>query len=302
MRFGNDGKLYAINPENGFFGVCPGTSDETNPAAMQSMTRDSIFTNVALTDDGDVWWEGLTDEKPAHLIDWLGKDWTPESKTPAAHPNSRFTAPLINCPILDENWNNPDGVPIKAFIYGGRRMNDIPLVFESFEWAHGVYLASTLSSEQTAAAEGKVGQLRHDPMAMIPFCGYHMGDYFRHYVHISKKVAHPPKIFHVNWFRKKNGKFLWPGFGQNMRVLKWIVDRVNGKVFAYYSPLGWIPRYSDFDWRNLKFTEEQWKELMALDPSRLKQLTLSDEELFLKLSPRVPPELGCERQLLISRL
>jgi len=297
-----DGHLRAINPENGFFGVLPGTSEETNPCAMKTILHDTLFTNVALTDDGDVWWEGMTEAKPTHLIDWKGHDWTPDSKTPAAHPNSRFTAPLSNCPILDENWNNPEGVPIKAFIYGGRRMHDIPLVFQSFQWTHGVYLAATLSSETTAAAEGKVGDLRHDPMAMLPFCGYHMADYFRHYISMIKRCKYPPRIFHVNWFRKENGKFLWPGFGQNMRVLKWIVERSNGHGFAYETPLGWSPRYTDFDWEGLNFPEDRWKTLMACDYEHLRKLTLSDEQLFLKLHDRMPMELLFEKQLLISRL
>jgi len=297
-----DGFFHAINPENGFFGVAPGTSDETNLMAMQSLNKDCIFTNVALTDDGDVWWEGMTKQPPNHLIDWLGKDWTPSSKTPAAHPNSRFTAPLANCPILDENWNNPEGVPISAFIYGGRRMNDIPLVFQAYEWSHGVFLAATLSSETTTAAEAPVGQLRHDPMAMIPFCGYHMADYWSHYINIAKKVKFLPQIFHVNWFRKDKGKFLWPGFGENMRVLKWIIERANGKAYGYQTPLGWVPRYEDIDWKGLNFTKEQWIQLMEYETRRIRDSTLSTEQLFLNLENRVPKELVLEKQLLISRL
>eukprot|EP00823_Brevimastigomonas_motovehiculus_P005221 TRINITY_DN371_c0_g1_i1.p1 TRINITY_DN371_c0_g1~~TRINITY_DN371_c0_g1_i1.p1 ORF type:complete len:596 (-),score=100.07 TRINITY_DN371_c0_g1_i1:2001-3788(-) len=296
-----DGYFHAINPENGFFGVCPGTNYDSNPSAMDTIRSDTIFTNVALTDDGDVWWESM-EGKPKHLIDWRGNDWTPGCGRLAAHPNSRFTAPLLNCPTLDENWDNPDGVPIKAFIYGGRRMNDIPLVFQSFEWHHGCLLAATVSSEQTAAAEGKVGALRHDPMAMIPFCGYHMGDYWKHYVDIGKTVKFPPIIFHVNWFRKKGKKFLWPGFRQNLRALKWMLDRIHGHVSALYTPLGWMPKYEDFDFRGLKFTKEQWKELMTFDPNAIKTALLSDEALFMKMHDRVPTELRCEKLLLTSRL
>ena len=298
-----DGYLHAINPENGFFGVCPGTNAETNPNALTIIAKDSIFTNVALTDDGDVWWEGLTDKAPAHLIDWLGKDWTPSCGRIAAHPNSRFTAPLVNCPILDPNWDNPDGVPIKAFIYGGRRMNDVPLVYQAFQWTHGVFLAATVSSETTAAAEQAAGQLRHDPMAMLPFCGYHMADYFRHYISMIKLVKYPPRVFHVNWFRKsKEGKFLWPGFGQNMRVLRWIVERANGHGFAFETALGWMPRYKDMDWRGLNFSEKQWEELMKVDNQRILETSLSDERLFLSLHDRLPQQLVAERQLLIARL
>jgi len=223
-------------------------------------------------------------------------------KKPAAHPNSRFTAPLANCPILDENWDNPEGVPISAFIYGGRRMNDIPLVFQAYEWSHGVYLAATLSSETTTAAEAPVGQLRHDPMAMIPFCGYHMADYWAHYVNIAKNVKFLPQIFHVNWFRKDKGKFLWPGFGENMRVLKWIVERANGKAYGYQTPLGWAPRYEDLDWKGLNFTKEQWNQLMDYDYRRIRDSTVSTEQLFLNMENRVPKELVLEKQLLISRL
>lgn len=296
-----DGYLHAINPEFGFFGVCPGTSWKSNPNAMRIVARDSIFTNVALTDDGDVWWEEMG-PPPAHAIDWLGRDWTPQSKTLAAHPNSRFTAPLSNCPCLDEKWNDPEGVPIKAFIYGGRRERDVPLVFQSFNWTHGVYLAATVSSETTAAAEGAVGQVRNDPMAMLPFCGYNMADYFRHYIRMIKLVRFAPRVFHVNWFRKKNGKFMWPGFGENMRVLKWIVERANGRGFAIETPLGWMPRYTDLEWKGLKFTREQFDELMTYDNERLIQATINDEKLFLLLHDRFPQQLIAERQLLISRL
>jgi len=298
----DDGFLHAINPEMGFFGVAPGTSWSSNPNAMEIVRCDTIFTNVALTDDGDVWWEDMTDDKPSHLIDWLGRDWTPASKTPAAHPNARFTAPLTNCTCLDEQWDNPAGVPIKAFIYGGRRETNTPLVFQAFNWTHGVYLAATVSSERTAAAEGKIGEVRNDPMAMLPFCGYNMADYFRHYISMIKRVKCAPRVFHVNWFRKEHGRFLWPGFGQNMRVLRWIVERANGAGFAIETPIGWMPRYSDIDWRGLSFPEELFNTLMHINNEALIQSTINDERLFLLLHDRFPQQLIAERQLLISRL
>jgi len=268
-----------------------------------SCSKDTIFTNVALTPDGDVWWEGLTKEKPAKLIDWLGKEWTPASSGLAAHPNSRFTAPAANCPIIDEDWENPAGVPISAIIFGGRRMKDIPLVFQSFNWAHGVYLGATVGSEQTAAAEGKVGELRRDPFAMLPFCGYHMGDYFRHWLRVGKSLKYIPRIFHVNWFRKGDeGQFLWPGYGQNMRVLRWIVERCTGNAHGYESSLGWMPAYKDMDWRGMEnFTEEQWNKLMNTDSKSLMASVVGHEEFFLRLWSRLPIEIALLRDLLTCR-
>jgi phosphoenolpyruvate carboxykinase (GTP) len=297
MKFGEDGRLYAINPEYGFFGVAPGTSMKTNANAMLSMTKNTIFTNVAYTDDGDVWWEGMTDEKPAHLIDWHKNDWTPESKELSSHPNSRFTAPASQCPVIDPAWEDPKGVPISAFLFGGRRASFVPLITEAYDWNHGVFMGSSCSSEMTAAAAGTVGKLRHDPFAMLPFCGYNMADYFAHWINIGKThdAAKLPKIFYVNWFRKdENGKFMWPGYSDNIRAIKWAIERVNGDVKAVDAPIGRLPEADSFDISGLDISKDTVKKLFTIDKEQGIAELEEMREYYKIFGDKLPAELTSE--------
>ncbi len=303
MRVAADGTLWAVNPEAGYFGVAPGTSVRSNPNAMEMIQRDTIFTNVAMTPDGDVWWEGMDQEPVDGMLDWQGRPWQSGSGEKAAHPNSRFTAPMRNNPALSPSADHPQGVPISAIIFGGRRASTVPLVFESFDWTHGVYLGATMGSETTAAANGRVGVIRRDPMAMLPFCGYNMGDYFAHWLAIGGKLRHPPRIFMVNWFRKdRDDSFLWPGYGENMRVLKWIVDRARGRVAADETPIGFLPRAGDLDLTGLDISKESLEQAMAISPEEwLPELDLQ-EQFFAGIGETLPPQLDVQREALRAGL
>jgi phosphoenolpyruvate carboxykinase (GTP) len=304
MKFGEDGRLYAVNPEAGFFGVAPGTGESTNPNAMRTIESNSIFTNCAKTDDGDVWWEGMTSEPPEHLIDWHGNDWTPESETPSAHPNARFTTPASQCPTIAPEWEDPAGVPIDAFLFGGRRATTVPLVHEAFDWEHGVFLGATMSSEKTAAAAGNVGELRFDPMAMLPFCGYNMADYFAHWLKVGKREgAQLPRIFYVNWFRKDaDGKFLWPGFGENSRVLEWVFRRCEGTADAVETPIGLLPADGDINTEGLNVDAEAMRELLSVDEELVRQQLPQVKQHLAQFGDNLPAELHEQLAALERRL
>jgi phosphoenolpyruvate carboxykinase (GTP) len=304
MKPGADGRLHAINPENGYFGVAPGTNEKSNPNAMKTIARDTIFTNVARTPDGDVWWEGKDNPPPPNLIDWKGKPWVPNCGENAAHPNSRFTSPMKNNPALAVEANDPQGVPISAIIFGGRRANTMPLVFQAFSWFHGVFVGASMGSETTAAAAGAVGQVRRDPMAMLPFCGYNMGQYFDHWMEMRRHIEILPRIFHVNWFRKDAaGKFYWPGFGENMRVLEWIIGRCHGQKDAREKSIGWVPRFEDMNMQGLQgMKRERFDEMMKIDPEEWRRELVLQNELFLKLYHELPKEMIYQRELLVARL
>jgi phosphoenolpyruvate carboxykinase (GTP) len=303
MHVGTDGRLWAINPETGYFGVVPGTNSKSNPNAMKMISHNTLFTNVALTPDGDAWWEGKDGEPPPELIDWKGRPWKRGSAEKAAHPNSRFTTPMTNNPALSEHATDPEGVPISAIIFGGRRSNTVPLVLQSFNWAHGVFLGATMGSETTAAATGKVGVVRRDPMAMIPFCGYNMGEYFQHWLDMQRRIKHPPKIFQVNWFRKDSaGKFLWPGYGDNMRVLKWIIDRAQGRVDGQETVLGWVPKAGDLDQSGLEIPPEAVSQVTSVNLAEWKAELESVDEFFKQFGRTIPETLLLQRELLLSRL
>ena len=305
MKFAPDGRLHAINPEFGFFGVAPGTNMETNPNAMRTLTSNTVFTNTALTDDGDIWWEGIDGPPPAHLTDWKGQDWTPESETPAAHPNSRFCAPASQCPVIADEWQDPAGVPISAILFGGRRATTVPLVYESRDWAHGVFLGATMGSEKTAAAFGGIGDLRHDPFAMLPFCGYHMGEYFAHWLSMTERTdpAQLPRIYGVNWFRKDaDGKFLWPGYGENSRVLAWIVGRLEGTASGEETAIGVVPRATDLPLDGLDATTERVTAALTVDPAQWKEECARAHEYFEEFGDALPQALLTELAELESRL
>ena len=297
-----DGKLRAINPEFGYFGVAPGTSEQSNPTAMRTMEKNTIFTNVALTDDGDVWWEGMTDEAPEHLIDWTGQDWHPDCGRVAAHPNARFTSPASQCPSTDPAWDKPEGVPLDALLFGGRMSSTMPLVFQGLDWDHGVYLAATIGSEATAAADNQEA-IRRDPMAMLPFCGYNMGDYWSHWFNMADKTSNLPQVFRVNWFRKdSDGKFLWPGFGQNMRVLKWIAERAQNSVEAVETPIGYVPNYEDLSWNGLDFSAEQFATLMNIDADEWTAECASQQRYFQQFGDKTPAKIEAQRELTLQRI